>query len=249
MAPLASASRILTLQRNQREVCGVERGRTCNASPAKMFRCKEAKCGRHRKLDCNEGEALHAYRANCPLDRSRSADALRRHRTGHFLADRRTGRAGTRRHPFRQRRFNHGGQARADVAALAQARRHGSRSLRAAHDDDRTGLSPRRRVRRHAFPSRLFFVFADVATEHAVHHHAARASRPAGASPGLRDLLDHSGGFDFQCAAPTAFRTPTGSRRCITDCPRICCGRDRQSRPISPSSGAFRRRSGSIARS
>jgi hypothetical protein len=160
-----------------------------------------------------KGECFHAHRANRPVDRGHSAQALWRNGTGNLLADRGAGRARARCHAVRQRRFHHVRQAQAGMAPSAAARWGRSRPLCPAYDDAGAGPPAGGRLRLPAFPSRLLPVLAVLPAAHAVRDDLAWTPRPAGASADVLDLLVHPCGLDLRCAAPAGAACRMGPHR------------------------------------
>ena len=116
-------------------------------------------------------------------------------------------------------------------------------------DDDRTGISAVRRIRSHAFSSRLLPFFADVAAVDAFRHDASWAPRSARAPPGFRDILRTFPLFQFRMRSADRSQRPTGSRQCTMDCLPARCSRSRSHPPISPSSDGYLPRRARTARS
>ena len=169
---------------------------------------------RHAGADCTSGaffindhhdrRRIDAHRAGCSADGGCSTQIVWRNRTGGTLADRGTGRAGKRCHAVCQRRFPDFGKTGRDLAEGAAPRRIGARSQRAAHGDagTRPAKMRRRGIRLPALPSRLLSVLAVLSAADPVPDHPARPARPARAPAGVHHLLDGSGDFDLERAAP-----------------------------------------------
>ena len=191
------------------------------------------------------GEEKYENRADCTAHGERAAEAVWRNRANCLLSHRRTGPAGSRGDPVRERRFGLPRQSRALRADGAASRRECPRHHSLLHADARPGARARRRIRHSALPHRpvsLPAVSADCAS------HALRrctdgrtfpiSSRFMSASPTCRWSRS-------PMRSASRSRTRTSSARSITAFPPTC-----SSRPTSraatmwPSSDASRRRNG-----